>query len=52
MEMFKERLDSEGHRGEELRGSGPCGVTALSGHIHLIRIPGLILDLAVFVRRE
>lgn len=51
MEMFKEKLDLEGHRGEELQGSGPCGVAELSGRIHLIRIPGLTLYFAVFVRK-
>ncbi len=51
MEMFKEKLDSVGHGGEELQGSGPCGVAVLSGRIHLIRIPGLSLDFTVFVRK-
>lgn len=52
MEMFKERLDSEGHRGEEVWGSGPCGLTELSGRTYLVRIPGRVLDFTVFVRRE
>lgn len=52
MEMFKERLDLEGHRREELRGLGPCGVTELSGRLYLVRQPGRMLDFAVFVWRE
>lgn len=33
MEMFKERLDLEGHQGEGLWDLGPCWVTELSGHL-------------------
>jgi len=52
MEMFKERLDLEGHRGEGLWGSMPCWVTELSGHLYLVRIPGRMLDFAMLVCRE